>query len=97
MSTEYDSVKIRALAKKLAQTASAVSDVNSSTLKGVLKEMPDNFQGSAAEALQESVNELMTDVSAIGTQLSAVSQALYNLAAKVEYADQQAKKLIMTK
>jgi WXG100 family type VII secretion target len=97
MSTEYDSVKIRALAKKLAQTASAVSDVNSSTLKGVLKEMPDNFQGSAADALQESVNELMTDVSAIGTQLSAVSQALYNLAAKVEYADQQAKKLIMTK
>jgi WXG100 family type VII secretion target len=97
MSTEYDSVKIRALAKKLAQTASAVSDVNSSTLKGVLKEIPDNFRGSAADALQESVNELMTDVSSIGTQLSAVSKALYNLAARVEYADQQAKKLIMTK
>lgn len=97
MGTEYDSAKIRALAQRVSRAASAVSDVNTGSLKGVMKEMPDNFKGSAATALQESVSELMADVNAISSHLSAVSSALYNLAARVDYADRQAKSIITSK
>lgn len=97
MGTEYDADKIRALARQLSRTANAVADVNTDSLKGVLKEMPDNFQGSASAALQESVGELMSDVSSISSHLSAVSSALYKLAARVEYADRQAKNVITSK
>lgn len=97
MGTEYDAGKIRALARQISRAASEVADVNANSLKGVLKEMPDNFQGSAAAALQESVGELMSDIRSISSHLSAVSSALYKLAARVEYADQQAKNAITSK
>ena len=94
MSTEYDSVKIRTLAQQISRTAGAVSDVNRESLQNVLKEMPENFRGSAATALQEAVGELMEDVKSVSAHLTGVSQALTELARRVDLADQQAKALI---
>lgn len=97
MSTEYDSGKIRSLAKRISDTAAAVGNVGDGALRGVTREMPGNFTGAAADALQESVNDLMTDVSSISSRLTSLSRALYELAARVDYADQQAKLAIQDK
>lgn len=97
MSTEYDSAEIRRLARQIQRASNAVAEVNTGALKSVMREMPDNFQGSAATALQESVNELMSDVKAISRSLTALKNSLYGLANRVEYADQQAKALIESK
>ena len=97
MGTEYDSVKIRALARRISNAAGAVSEVNSGPLRNVTREMPDNFKGSAATALRDSVDEIMTDVKSISSQLSGVSRALYDLAARVDYADQQARAAVNSK
>ncbi len=94
MSTQYDSVKIRALARQISRTAGAVAEVRNDTLNGILREIPGNFSGSAATALQESVTELAADVSSISTHLAAVSKALNDLASRVEYADREAQKAI---
>lgn len=97
MSTEYDSAKIRQLAQRISRASNAVAEVNSDSLKGVLKEMPENFRGSAATALQEEVNELMSDIRAVSSDLTALKNSLYNLAARVDYADEQAKAIIESK
>ena len=94
MSTEYDSVKIRALARQISRTAGAVAEVRSDTLNGILHEIPENFRGSAATALQESVSDLAADVSSISAHLAGVSKALNDLASRVEYADRQAQEAI---
>ena len=94
MSTEYDSKKIRTLAKQIERAASSVSEVKSNTLQGILREMPANFRGSAATALNDRVTDLVSDVNTISSQLSAISAALNRLAAQVEYADRQAKTII---
>lgn len=97
MSTEYDSKKIRSLAAQIGKTADAVSDVNSTTLKSVQSEMPENFKGSAATALQDSVSELMADINTVCAMLNDIKGALNSLAARVERADQQAKSIVQSK
>ncbi|MCD7844859.1 MAG: WXG100 family type VII secretion target [Oscillospiraceae bacterium] len=97
MSTEYDSKKIRKLAAQIGRTADAVSDVNRTTLKSVQSEMPTNFKGSAATALQDSVSELMADIATVSAMLSDIKAALNSLATRVERADQQAKSIVRSK
>lgn len=97
MGTEYDSAKIRALARRISNAAGAVSDVNSGPFRNVTRELPDNFKGTAATALQNAMDELMTDVKSISSQLNGVSRALLQLAARVDYADQQARAAVNNK
>lgn len=94
MSTQYNSEKIRILAQRIGRTADAMSDVGNRTLKGVLQEIPDNFRGSAATALENSVDDLISDVRAVTGNLTEIRDALNALARRVEIADQQAKAII---
>ena len=94
MSTELNSAKIRQLASQIGKIAENVSHVNSDTLRPVKNEIPDNFVGKAGTALDESVTDLMADVSSISGQLSSIQKALIALAIRLEQADQEAKALI---
>ena len=97
MSTEYDSTKIRRLAAQLERTSVAVNNVKQTSLRSARQEMTGNFQGEAAEALEQSISELTDDVTTLASHLGSISKALFRLAAQVEAADEKAKALIGAK
>ena len=97
MSTEYDSAKIRALAARIQRAAEAVTEVRNGPLRSAENELQGNFEGKAAEALRESLNELRADTGSLGSQLRGVARSLNALASRVEEADRQAKQLIDSK
>lgn len=97
MSTEYDSVQIRALAARIQRAAGAVNNVKAGPLRSAKLEMQGNFEGSAANALRDSLDELTADVNSVGTKLAGVANALNALAAKVEEADRKAQQVINSK
>ena len=94
MSTEYDSVKIRRLAAQMARTVTALNNVKQTSLRSINQEMTGNFQGEAANALEQSVADLMDDVTALSSWIDGISHALYALAAQVDEADARIKALI---
>ena len=51
MGSEYDTGKIRELARQVGRVAEDVADIRSRTENAVRQEIPDNFAGSAADAL----------------------------------------------
>ncbi len=97
MSTEYDSAQIRALAARIQRAADTVNNVKTGPLRSAKSEMQGNFEGRAATALQDSLDELTADVNAVGVKLAGVAKALNALAAKVEEADRQAQQVINSK
>lgn len=97
MGTEYDTGKIRALAQAVARVSEQVSDVNTSTLRPIEQEIPENFSGEAANALSKSLEDLWTDIRTLSSGLSEISEALYALAKRVDAADAAAKSLINQK
>ena len=94
MSTEFDTTKIRRLAAQLGRTAASVDQVRQTSLQRAKQEMPSNFKGQAADALDTSIMELMGDVRRLSSQISGISSALYALARRVDEADAKAAKLI---
>lgn len=94
MSTQYDSEKIRQLARRIGSSADVMSDVNSHSLNSIMNEIPDNFCGSAADALDAAVDDLIADVRAVTNNLREIRSALNNLASRVEAADREAAALI---
>ena len=97
MGTEYDSVKIRRLAGQIGGIADAVFEVRDQSLKSIQREIPTNFRGEAANALQDATEDLSADVNALGQELRAIRNALIALAQRVEEADRQAKLVINKK
>ena len=94
MASEYDSVKIRTLAREIGQVAEKVAEVDGNTIRAIRQELPGNFTGSAADALTQSVEELSQDVRSISSGLREVQNALLALAQRLEAADAAAKALI---
>lgn len=94
MGTEYDSRKIRRLAGQIGGIADAVSNVKHESLRKVRREMPENFQGAAATALQDSLDDLEADIHVLGRELCFVRSALLSLADRVDAADRAARELI---
>ncbi|MBQ9459276.1 MAG: WXG100 family type VII secretion target [Oscillospiraceae bacterium] len=97
MGSEYDTGKIRALARAIAGISDQVSDVDSDTLKPIGNEMPANFCGEAANALSASVENLRTDVRTLSAELRGISRSLYDLADRLDEADAAASALIKSR
>ncbi len=97
MSAEYDTGRIRELARRIGLVADAVADVDTNTLNAARNEIPGNFVGSAAEALTDSVEELSRDIRTLSGGLGELRDALYALARRVDAADAAAKALIASR
>ena len=95
MSTEYDSSKIRRLAAQVGNVADSVSKVRSTNLRAIQREMPGQFSGEAAKALQDAVGDLEADIYSLSRELLGIRAALLALANRVDEADRQAKELIL--
>ena len=94
MGSEYDTWKIRELARKVGRVAEDVADIRSRTEKAVLREIPDNFAGSAADALSDTISEWSGDVRNISSGLTQLKNALYALARRLDEIDAQARAAI---
>ncbi len=94
MGSEYDTGKIRELARQIGLVAEDVSDIRSRTENAVQREIPGNFAGSAADALSDAISEWSGDVRNISSGLTHLKNTLYALAKRLDEIDAAAKALI---
>lgn len=97
MGSEYNTGKIRELARQIGYVAEDMADIRSRTETAVLREIPDNFTGSAAVALSDEISEWGRDVRNISSGLTQLRNALYALARRLDEIDAAAKAAISQK
>lgn len=97
MGSEYDTGKIRELARQIGRVADDVADIRSRTENAVHKELPDNFAGSAADALSDTIAEWSGDVRNISSGLTQLKNTLYALARRLDEIDAAARAAINSK
>lgn len=97
MGSEYDTGKIRELARQVGRVAEDVADIRSRTENAIRQELPDNFAGSAADALSDAVSEWSGDVRNISSGLTQLKNTLYALAKRLDEIDAAAKAAINSK
>lgn len=89
MAVIYDTGEIRRAARKIKNCADNLAESAEPKLSRVRREIPDNFQGKAAEALNDRVDDLYKDVQTIGKGLKSLYRALINYAEALEEADRE--------
>lgn len=97
MGSEYDTGKIRELARQVGRIAENVADIRSRTESAIRRELPDNFAGSAADALSDKLSEWSGDVRNISVGLAQLKNSLYALAKRLDEIDAAAKAAINSK
>ena len=97
MGSEYDTVKIRELARQIGRVAEDVANIRSRTENAVRREIPDNFTGSAADALSDAISEWSGDVRNISSGLTQLKNTLYALARRLDEIDAAARAVISNK
>lgn len=86
-SISADIQAVRNLANTFFEYADATANLESGSLRPLLPEITDNFQGNAAEALSQVLIALSQDTQSAGRQLSELGALLNNVAQKLEEAD----------
>lgn len=94
MGSEYDTGKIRELARQIGRVAEDVADIRSRTESAIQREIPGNFAGSAADALSDAISEWGGDVRNISSGLTQLKNTLYALARRLDEIDAAAKAAI---
>ncbi|MCI9655090.1 MAG: hypothetical protein HFF45_03595 [Lawsonibacter sp.] len=97
MGSEYDTGKIRELARQIGCVAEEVADIQSRTESAIRRELPDNFAGSAADALSDTISEWSGDVRNISSGLTQLKNTLYALARRLDEIDAAARAAIKNK
>ncbi|MDE7244334.1 MAG: WXG100 family type VII secretion target [Oscillospiraceae bacterium] len=94
MGSKYDTGKIRELARQIGHVAEHVADIRSRTENAIRQEIPDNFNGSAASALSDTLSEWGGDVRNISNGLTQLKNTLYALARHLDEIDANARAVI---
>lgn len=97
MGSEYDTGKIRELSRQIGCVAEEVADIQSRTESAIRRELPDNFAGSAADALSDTISEWSGDVRNISSGLTQLKNTLYALARRLDEIDAAARAAIKNK
>lgn len=97
MGSEYDTGKIRELSRQVGRVAEDVADIRSRTENAIRREIPDNFAGSAADALSDTLSEWSGDVRNISSGLTQLKNTLYALAKRLDEIDAAMKVAIDSK
>ena len=97
MGKEYDTGKIRELAGQIGRVAEDVAGIRSRTENAIRQEIPNNFAGSAADALSDTLSEWSSDVRNISSGLTQLKNTLYALARRLDEIDAAAKAVISNK
>lgn len=97
MGSEYDTGKIRELARQIGRVAEEVADIQSRTDSAIRRELPYNFAGSATDALSDTISEWSGDVKNISSGLTQLKNTLYALARRLDEIDIAARAAIKNK
>lgn len=97
MSNEIDTARIRRTARQIRSIAAAVGEIAADNLGALQKGVEGNFEGEAAQALREKLDELRGDVEGVRGGLNAVCRELLAYAARLDEADREAARMIESK
>lgn len=97
MGEKYDTGKIRELAGQIGRVAEDVADIRTRTENAIRQEIPNNFNGSAADALSDTLSEWSCDVRNISSGLTQLKNELYALARRLDEVDAAARAVINNK
>ena len=91
---DYDSAAVRAAARKIQRCANTVNNDAKPKLKNVRNEVSSEFEGAAANALEERLGDLDSDIRSIANGLSSLSEALFDYADALDEAMEAAKEVL---
>lgn len=91
---EYDTAAIRREARKLSRCADMIESSAISRLDKAEKRLDGNFIGSAADALDNSLERSRRELRALQSDISSVSGALDRFADALEEADRRMAQLM---
>lgn len=94
MGYDIDTDAIRRVAKQIGGIATSVQDLSTADIPAIERGLQGNFEGQAAQALDEVLGDLKKDVQGIGNGLRAIQKELIAYAKEVDEADERAAKMI---
>ncbi len=94
MSFEYNSEEVRRVAKEIERIAQNVKKLSTDNVKKMRGTVQDSLKGDAANALEDVLTDLSSDINKIGNGLDGLYKALMEYARRAELADLAAKKAI---
>lgn len=84
---EVDTAKVRQAARSIRAVAQQVQSLAKSNVAAMRNTVENELKGSTADALQEMLQELGSDVSKIASALNTIQSALTTYAERVEAED----------
>lgn len=81
---DYDSAAVRAVARKIRNCANTVKQDARSRVRSMRSEVVSEFEGAAANALEDRLGDLGSDIASIANGLSGLSEALFDYADELE-------------
>ena len=97
MSYDIDTEAIRRVARKIGSIAASVQDLSTDDIPAIERGLDGNFEGEAAQALEEVLGDLKKDVRGMGNGLKAIQKELLAYARRVDEADEKAAQLIASR
>lgn len=91
---EVNTDEVRRVAKEIREIAASVKQLSSRNVRTMRNNVKDNLEGETAEALNDVLAELSSDINLIGNGLDDIQQELMRYVRRVEEADRRAKELI---
>ena len=88
-SITYDTGEIRRAARQIRNCADQLEDSAEPKLRRIQSELPESFEGKAADALEERISDISADVKAIGKSLNSLYKALSRYADALDEADRR--------
>lgn len=94
MAFDYDSIEIKNTARRIKNVSSDIRDLSSRDIPKILAEVDSGLKGEMADALTDTLQTILRDISNISNGLNRVQSELYAFARRVEIADAQMAKKI---
>lgn len=89
MTGEYDTAEIRLCARRIAAAASEVRELGQRDVRRVSENLGTGFKGLAADALNERLGVVGSDIVRISRGLDAVQRELLAFARRLDEADRK--------
>lgn len=90
----YDVLELRQIASKMKNASEAVGGSGCNHIVRVQNSLAGSFQGEAADALNEELTSLRSDLQQLTNGLAAISEEIKAFARRLELADAEATKAI---
>ncbi|MBP3645514.1 MAG: hypothetical protein J6K55_03725 [Clostridia bacterium] len=94
MAFEVDTAEVKRVADAIKAIAGDVKALSRGNVSRMQDSVEENLRGEMADALNNALNGLSSDINAIGAGLDSIQKALYEYIKKLEAADREAEEII---